>query len=101
MPRRLNRNARTLRALCCARYWHHIIDTATDDLLKCLSDCSYNILAGNTQVNRRQHYILSRHRQLLRSIRPRRKPKQVRTELLTYGTPNFIRALVTPALLTA
>ena len=97
MPKRLKSQVLLLKRLY-SKKWRKIIKEAPDQLMLCLSDCSFNALAGAYILTKQQRRILRRHRDLLYKIKPKAKASRVRTLLLKHGTPKFFASLVEPSL---
>ncbi len=86
-------------AHCSAKQRKAILHNVSPKLLKCLCECSLNILKGNVKLTLSQKRHLSRHKQMLRTLADRKTPVKKKKQLLVQKG-GFLPALLTPILTT-
>ena len=97
MSARVKRQAPVLKALAKAHphVCQVILKGADKDLLKCLSECSYNILRGNVKLKPAEKARLTKYKQKLRKVADKKTSLKHKQKLVQTG--GFLPAL--PALL--
>ena len=98
MSTRVKRQANILKALATAHphVCHVILKGADKDLLKCLSECAYNILQGNVTLTSAQKARLTKYKQKLRKVANRKTSLKEKQKLVQTG--GFLPALLAPLL---
>ena len=98
MSTRVKRQAPVLRVL--AKNDPHvckaILRGADSDLLKCLSECAYNILRGNVKLTPAQKAKLSKYKQKLRKVGDKKTTLKQKQKVIQTG--GFLPALLAPLL---
>ena len=100
MSSRVQRQAHILRALSKAHphVCQAILKGANTDLLKCLSECAYNILRGNVKLTAVQKTRLTKYKQKLRKVADRKTSLKQKQKIVQTG--GFLPALLAPLLTT-
>ena len=98
MSARVKRQARMLKVL--AKNDPHvckaILKGADKDLVKCLSECAYNILRGNVKLTATQKTRLTKYKQKLRKVGNKKTSLKQKQKLVQTG--GFLPALLAPLL---
>jgi len=91
-----------LRVLCKSspKFARDIIKTAENDLIKCICECSHNLLRGNISVSSKQKSKLKRHKKALRDIAKKKvRLKRKRKIIQTGGFLAPLLSAVVPAIM--
>ena len=98
MSTRVKRQAPTLKALAKAHphVCQAILKGADKDLLKCLSECAYNILRGNVKLTAAEKARLTKYKQKLRKVSDKKTSLKKKQKLVQSG--GFLPALLAPLL---
>ena len=98
MSSRVKRQAHILKALSKAHphVCHAILRGADKDLLKCLSECAYNILRGNVKLSAAQKTRLTKYKQKLRKVADKKTSLKQKQRIAQTG--GFLPALLAPLL---
>lgn len=86
-------------AKCKTRQRKALLQNITPGLLKCLCECSLNVLKGNVKLSPSQKRLLSRHKKVLRSLADRKTSVKRKKQLLIQKG-GFLPALLGPILST-
>lgn len=100
MTERLKRHLATLRTLVKAKpaKRSQILKQADTDLIKCLCECSINLLNANVPLDRRQRALLEKHKEILRLLANKKVSlKNKKIKILRKGG-TFLLALLRPVL---
>ena len=94
----VKRQAHTLKVLAKSKphVCKSILKEADNDLLKCLSECAYNVLRGNVRLTKPQKTKLAKHKQKLRKVADRKTSLKLKRKLVQSG--GFLPALLAPLL---
>lgn len=85
-------------AKCNAKQRKALILNINPNLLKCLCECSLNVLKGNVKLTSNQKKQLSRHKRTLRTLVDRKISTKRKKKILQKG--GFLPALLAPILST-
>ena len=98
MSARVKRQASVLKALAKAHphICRVILKGADKDLLKCLSECAYNILRGNVKLKPAEKARLTKYKQKLRKVSDKKTSLKEKQKLVQTG--GFLPALLAPLL---
>ena len=98
MSARVKRQASVLKALAKAHphVCRVILKRADKDLLKCLSECAYNILRGNVKLKPAEKARLTKYKQKLRKVSDKKTSLKEKQKLVQTG--GFLPALLAPLL---
>ena len=98
MSSRVRRQAPVLKVLGKAHphVCQAILRGADKELLKCLSECAYNILRGNVKLTPAQKARLTKYKQKLRKVADRKTNLKQKQKLVQTG--GFLPALLAPLL---
>ena len=98
MSARVKRQAPVLKALAKAHphVCQVILKGADKDLLKCLSECAYNILRGNVKLKPAEKARLTKYKQKLRKVADKKTSLKQKQKLVQTG--GFLPALLAPLL---
>lgn len=98
MTSRVKRQAHILATLSKAHpsVCNLILKNADKDLLKCLSECAYNILKGNVDLSPSEKTKLTKYKQKLRQVADKKTSLKKKHRLIQVG--GFIPALLAPLL---
>lgn len=98
MSARVKKQAHLLKALAKAHphVCHVILKGADKELLKCLSECAYNILQGNVTLTKSQKARLTKYKQKLRKVANKKTSLKEKHKLVQTG--GFLPALLAPLL---
>ena len=86
-------------AKCKAKQRKALLQNISPGLLKCLCECSLNVLKGNVKLTSSQKQLLRRHRKVLRSLADRKTTVKRKKQLLVQKG-GFLPALLGPILST-
>ncbi len=73
-----------------------LIGKASADTIRCLCDCSHNILNGNVALTAKQRRVLAKYKGQLRSLVDKRKSVGVKRKLLIQRGGGLPVALLAP-----
>jgi len=76
---------------------HHLIQNASPDQIRVLSEISLNILSGNLPLKSRHIKKLTAHKRMIRKLANSRVPHKVKKVLINQ-TGGFLPLLVSPVL---
>lgn len=98
MSAKVKRNARLLKTLSKAdpATTKVIINTASPELIKAISECALNVLKGRVSLSHHQKNRLKRHKRALRQLIKRQTSAKKKKALLLKG--GFLGALLRPVL---
>ena len=98
MSARVKRQAPILKVLAKAdpHICQAILKGAPNDLLKCLSECAYNILRGNVKLKPAEKARLTKYKQKLRKVADEKSSLKEKQKVLQTG--GFLPALLAPLL---
>ena len=74
-----------------------VLKTADNELIRCLCDCSHNILKGNIKLNDKNKKILTKHRGQLRALASKKLTLKKKRNLMVQKG-GFLPALIGPIL---
>jgi len=88
MTSRLDRRASTLKRLSRAnqKMAQNILKSAGDDLIKCICDCTLNVLKGNVRVSPKQKSKLKRHKKALRDLAKKKVSLKRKRQIIQNGS---------------
>ena len=98
MSARVKRQAHTLKLLAKSKphICKAIIKGSDNDLVKCLSECAYNVLRGNVAITKTQKTKLTKYKQKLRKVADKKTSLKQKRKLVQTG--GFLTALLVPLL---
>lgn len=75
-----------------------IISRAEKELIKCICECSLNILNGNVKLSDKQKKQLRKHKKVLRNLSSRKGGVKQKKKIVQRGGAAFLPALLAPIL---
>jgi len=98
MTSRLDRHASTLKLLSRANQniAQNILKSAGDDFIKCICDCTLNVLKGNVHVSPKQWSKLKRHKKALRDLAKKKVGLKRKRHIMQKG--GFLAPLLSAAI---
>ncbi|MCP4458738.1 MAG: hypothetical protein GY816_12055 [Cytophagales bacterium] len=98
MTSRLKRHIDLLRVLCNAKpkLRKAILNEVDNDTIRCLCDCSHNVLNGNIALSPKQKKQLTKYRKKLRQLTDIKEPLAFKRKLLVQQGGALPVALLAP-----
>jgi hypothetical protein len=100
MSKRVKEHLPVLKRLtkCCTKQRCKILTDGGDELLKCLSECAYNVINSNVPVDDGQLRKLTRHKTIVRALACRKTSLKSKRRKVINQKGGFLLALLAPVL---
>ena len=100
--KRLKTQLPALQALCkCnAKVRKQFLQKASNDLTKCICECSLNILNGNISVSKVHKNKLKRYKRILRLIADKKRSVNAKKKVIVQSGGSFLLSLIPAAIST-
>jgi hypothetical protein len=85
-------------ARCCGKQHCKLVHAGGDELLKCLSECAYNVINKNVPLNDAQLNKLSKHKKIVRELACRKSTLKSKRRKVLNQKGGFLLALLAPVI---
>lgn len=85
-------------AKCCGKQHCKLINSGGEEILKCLSECAYNVINKNVPLSEPQLLKLSKHKKIVRALACRKSTLKAKKRKVLNQKGGFLLALLAPVI---